>query len=66
MENFFAVLESELFHPTQFADTQCLQSEITAYIHYYNNDRIKLKLKELSEPHWICRRVGLVSSTLPF
>jgi putative transposase len=48
MESFFAILKSELFHPTKFASVQSLQSAITDYIHYYNNDRIKLKLKGLS------------------
>ena len=47
MESFFAVLKSEFFHPTKFASIQSLQSGITDYIHYYNNDRIKLKLKGL-------------------
>ena len=54
MESFFAILKSELFHPTKFASVQSLQSAITDYIHYYNNDRIKLKLKGLSPvQYWI-------------
>ncbi|TDW32700.1 putative transposase [Rhizobium azibense] len=48
MESFFAVLKSELFYPTKFASIQSLQSAITDYIHYYNHDRIKMKLKGLS------------------
>jgi putative transposase len=48
MESFFAVLKSELFHPSTFDSIQTLQSDIATYIHYYNNDRIKLKFKGLS------------------
>jgi putative transposase len=48
MESFFAVLKSELFYPAKFASIQSLQSAITGYIHYYNHDRIKMKLKGLS------------------
>lgn len=61
MESFFAVLKSELFHPTQFADIQSLQSEIVAYIHYYNNDRIKLKLKGLSPVQYRTQPSNLAS-----
>ena len=48
MESFFAVLKSECFHLAKFASVDALQAELTRYIHYYNNDRIKLKLKGLS------------------
>jgi putative transposase len=48
MESFFAILKSEFFHLAKFASIQSLQAGIADYIHYYNNDRIKLKLKGLS------------------
>lgn len=48
MESFFAVLKSELFHPNTFDSPQSLKAGIEDYIHYYNHDRIKLKLKGLS------------------
>lgn len=48
MESFFATLKSELFYPNHFSSIDDLRVEIHAYIHYYNNDRIKLKLKGLS------------------
>ena len=48
MESFFAVLKSECFHLNKFASVDALQAELTRYIHYYNHDRIKLKLKGLS------------------
>jgi putative transposase len=48
MENFFGLLKSELFYIQQFKSYESLQQAIIDYIHYYNNDRIKLKLKGLS------------------
>lgn len=48
MESFFAVLKSECFYLNKFANIDALQTELTRYIHYYNHDRIKLKLKGLS------------------
>jgi len=48
MESFFAVLKSECFYLNKFASVDALQTELTRYIHYYNHDRIKLKLKGLS------------------
>jgi putative transposase len=48
MESFFAVLKSEFFHLNKFASVDELKSGLKRYIHYYNHDRIKLKLKGLS------------------
>lgn len=48
MENFFGILKSELFYIQEFNSYQSLQKGIIDYIHYYNNDRIKQKLKGLS------------------
>lgn len=48
MESFFAVLKSEFFYLNQFNNVDELQLGIKKYIHYYNHDRIKLKLKGLS------------------
>lgn len=48
MESFFATLKSELFHPNRFESIQSLKDGIKDYIHYYNHERIKLKLKGLS------------------
>jgi putative transposase len=61
IESFFAVLKSELFHPTKFVDVKSLQSAIAAYIHYYNNDRIKLKLKGLSPVQYRTQPLNLAS-----
>lgn len=48
MESFFAVLKSECFHLKKFSCVDELQAALKHYIHYYNHDRIKLKLKGLS------------------
>jgi putative transposase len=48
MESFFGTLKSELFYLKQFTSLDELQKELAHYIHYYNCDRIKLKLKGLS------------------
>jgi putative transposase len=44
MENFFGLLKSELFYIEQFKSYESLKNAIIEYVHYYNHDRIKLKL----------------------
>jgi putative transposase len=48
MESFFGVLKSEFFHLNKFDSVNALRDGLADYIHYYNHDRIKLKLKGLS------------------
>jgi transposase InsO family protein len=48
MESFFATLKTEFFYLTKFASIEDLQKGLHRYIRYYNNERIKLKLKGLS------------------
>lgn len=48
MESFFAVLKSEYFYLSKFSSVEELQAGLKKYIHYYNHDRIKMKLKGLS------------------
>ena len=48
MESFFAVLKSELIYLKRFKTVEELEIGIGNYIHYYNHERIKLKLKGLS------------------
>lgn len=48
MESFFGTLKSEFFYLNKFTSIDELQVGLTHYIHYYNHDRIKLKLKGLS------------------
>ena len=48
MESFFGTLKAEFFYLNKFTSVAQLQQELADYIHYYNHDRIKLKLKGLS------------------
>lgn len=48
MESFFATLKSEFFHPNRFDSIESLRDGVDDYIRYYNNDRIRMKLKGLS------------------
>lgn len=57
MENFFGLLKSELLYLQDFHSMEHLKAEITDYMDYYNNRRIKLKLKGL--PPAIHRRQAL-------
>jgi transposase InsO family protein/transposase-like protein len=45
IENFFGTIKSEMFYTRKFGSIQELKKEIVKYIHYYNNDRIRLNLK---------------------
>ena len=48
MENFFGLLKSELLYLREFSSYDEFKEELEKYIYYYNNDRIKCKLKGLS------------------
>lgn len=48
MENFFGILKSELLYLQKFRSVEEFEMELKKYIHYYNNDRIKAKLKGMS------------------
>lgn len=48
MENFFGLLKTELLYLQEFESIEQFIDELVAYIDYYNNKRIKLKLKGLS------------------
>jgi len=48
MESFFGTLKSEYFYLNKFETVKELEMGLKEYIHYYNNDRIKTKLKGLS------------------
>ena len=42
------MLKSEFFYLQKFGNVDELNNGLADYIHYYNHDRIKLKLKGLS------------------
>ena len=48
MENFFGLLKSELLYLRKFENIEEFKLELEKYIDYYNNNRIKSKLKGLS------------------
>jgi len=48
IENFFGILKSEFHHKRKFSSIQQFSTELSEYIDYYNNRRIKVKLKGLS------------------
>ncbi len=48
MENFFGLLKSELLYLRKFRSMEEFRIELERYIDYYNNKRIKSKLKGLS------------------
>ena len=48
MENFFGRLKVEMFCGEKFESVNAFIDELNKYIHYYNNERISLKLKGMS------------------
>ncbi len=48
IENFFGLLKQEMFYGKTFDNFQQLEQAIHEYINFYNNSRIKTKLKGLS------------------
>lgn len=48
MESFFGILKSEFFYLQKFESIDEFENELNKYMYYYNNDRIKSKLKGLS------------------
>ena len=47
MENFFGLLKTELFYLQKFESMNQFKQELIEYLDYYNNRRIKAKLKGL-------------------
>ena len=48
MENWFGIMKTEFFYRKKFECIESFKKELCEYIHYYNHDRIKQKLKGLS------------------
>ena len=50
IESFFGILKTEMFYGYEktFKSIEHLEQAIVDYINYYNNKRIKIKLKGLS------------------
>ena len=47
IENFFGLLKSELLYLQEFQSMEHFKQELVEYLDYYNNRRIKTKLKDL-------------------
>lgn len=60
MENFFGLLKSELLYLQEFQSMEHFKQELVDYLDYYNNRRIKAKLKGL--PPAIHRQQALLAS----
>lgn len=61
MENFFGLLKTECWHNEEYHDISSLENGLAEYIHYYNNERIKLKLNGLSPVQY---RVQAISTAI--
>lgn len=48
IENFFGLLKTECWYHEEYESTEHLRHAVEEYIHYYNNERIKVKLNGLS------------------
>ena len=48
MENFFGRLKVEMYYGEKFESPRGFIEKLEEYMHYYNNERISLKLKGMS------------------
>ena len=48
MENFFGLMKSELLYANDYQDIESFKHDLIEYIDYYNNKRIKNRLKGMS------------------
>lgn len=48
MENFFGLMKNELLYKQEWNTVEQFEKALRSYIDYYNNDRIKLRLKGMS------------------
>lgn len=48
IESFFGTVKEEFFRLTKWDNLKQLEEGLRDYIHYYNHERIKLKLNGLS------------------
>lgn len=59
MESFFGTLKSECFKQQHFTCVEQLRQTLERYIHCYNHERIKLKLKGLSPVQYRTQSLGV-------
>ena len=58
MESWFATLKTECFYLSRFDTVEQLRQALGRFIHYYNHQRIKLKLKGLSPVQYRTQAFG--------
>jgi transposase InsO family protein len=59
MENWFGIMKTEFFYQEKFDNVQSFKAQLKEYIHYYNHDRIKQKLKGLSPVNYRTQSIVL-------
>ncbi|WP_155982705.1 IS3 family transposase [Paucisalibacillus sp. EB02] len=52
IENFFGIMKSEFLYLNEFESMEHFKQELEGYMYYYNNKRIKAKLKGKSPVHY--------------
>ena len=62
MENFFGIMKSELLYPGKYTSMEVFIKDLIEYIEYYNNERIKLRLKGMSPVQY--RNQFLISNSV--
>ncbi|MFC4623304.1 IS3 family transposase [Comamonas nitrativorans] len=55
IESFFGTLKAEYFHLAAPNSIDALEAGVHDYVHYYNHERIKLGLHELSQVEYRVR-----------
>jgi putative transposase len=63
-ENFFGHFKEEFLRARTFTSMNQFRSELETYIHWFNNDRIRLKLKGLSPVDYRVQSLVNIPSTL--
>ena len=60
MESFFSILKTEMFYGYEkmFHSLEQLEQAIVDYIDYYNNKRIKVKIKGFSPVQYRTKSLG--------
>ncbi|WP_420794213.1 IS3 family transposase [Providencia rettgeri] len=61
IENFFGLLKTECWHNEEYENIDQLKVAVDEYIHYYNHDRIKVKLNGLSPVQYRTRTISAAS-----
>lgn len=63
-ENFFGHFKEEFLRQSSFVNLNQFTNELERYIHWFNNDRIRLKLKGLSPVDYRIQSLANISPTL--